>query len=169
MPIPDFDLLAREFPDYWKYPDPAEVRKMIGGGVNDKDITNTCTIRLSHAMNAAGATIPRIWQTVTNRRGKNGQYYIIRVVNFRPWMAFQFGEPDYDFVKKPGDAFDRGRIKGAQGVIGFDIGFGDATGHFDLWYMDKFSHEHNGGGQYFTRASRISLWSTGIRTMSPEV
>jgi Type VI secretion system (T6SS), amidase effector protein 4 len=119
MPIPDFDLLAREFPDYWKFPDPAEVRKMLGGGVNDKDITNTCTIRLSHAMNAVGATIPRIWQTITNRKGKNGQYYIIRVVNFHPWMEFQFGKPDLDFHKESGKAFDRKRIRGYEGVIGF--------------------------------------------------
>lgn len=54
MPIPGFDLLSHAYPDYWKYPQPEAVRKMIGGEANHADITNTCTIRLSHAMNAVG-------------------------------------------------------------------------------------------------------------------
>lgn len=161
MKFPDFDKLAGEFPDYWKYPEPEMVKKLIGGGANSKDISNTCAIRTSYAMNGADVPIPRVWETITNRRGKNKKYHIIRVVNFRSWMEHTFGKPDYDFQKKAGTAFDRSKLKGRRGVIIFDIGFGDATGHCDLWYEDKFSHEHNAGKDYFMLASRVTLWSDG--------
>lgn len=163
MAIPDFSLLRRNYPDYEKFPQPAEVRKMIGGEANDSDITNTCTIRMCQAMNEVGFPIPLLWDGVTNRRGKNGKYYIIRVVNFRPWMLAKFGKPDLDFPKEAGKKFDRAALKGREGIIGFEIGgFNDATGHFDLWYQDKFTHESSAGKDYFTMAARISLWSTGI-------
>ena len=167
MAIPDFSLLRRSYLDYERYPQPAEVRKMIGGGVNASDITNTCTIRLCHAMNEVGYPVPRLWEGITNRQGKNKKYYIIRVVNFRPWMVATFGKPDRDFSKEPGTRFDRGALNGREGIIGFEIGFGDATGHFDLWYQDKFSHEASAGKDYFTLASRVSLWSTGTVTSLP--
>jgi hypothetical protein len=169
MAIPEFRILSRDFPDYWKYPEPEMVRKLLGGEVNDRDITNTCTIRLSHAMNSAGVPIPRIWQGIANRKGKNGRFYIIRVKNFRAWMEFRFGKPDIDISKKAGDAFDRSQIQGTEGVIAFEIGFADATGHFDLWYGDKFSHESTAGKDYFKLASRVSLWTTGTRWIEPEV
>jgi len=162
MKIPDFDLLSREYPNYWKFPKPEMVQKHIGGETQDKDITNTCTIRMSHAMNAAGVPIPRVWEDIVNRRGKNKKYYIIRVANFRTWMEYTFGKPDFDFRKKAGTAFDRSKIQGREGVIAFEIGFKDATGHFDLWYQDKFSHEQDAGADYFTMAHHISLWSTGV-------
>ena len=51
----------------------------------------------------------------------------------------------------------------------FDIGFGDATGHFDLWYQKKFSHEDSAGQNYFALAARVSLWTTGTRWTEPEL
>jgi len=168
MKLPDFDMLSREFPDYWKFREAYQAQNHIGGETKDRDISNTCTIRLSHAMNGSGAPIPHIWEEITNRRGKNKKYYIIRVKNFRSWMEYTFGKPDYDFQKKEGTAFDRKQIQGRQGVIAFEIGFKDASGHFDLWYQDKFSHEHNAGRDYYTLAKRISLWSDGtITTVAP--
>src|SRR5262245_33335329 len=99
MKLPDFDLLSREYPDYWKFPEAKDAQKHIGGETKDRDISNTCTIRLSHAMNLSGAPVPAVWEDITNRRGKNKKYYIIRVKNFRSWMEYTFGKPDYDFQK----------------------------------------------------------------------
>lgn len=164
MILPQFNLLAASYPDYWKYPSPLGVKKYIGGGVNESDITNTCAIRMSHAMNLSGAPVPHVWghsegKPISNRRGKNGQFYIIRVANFRTWMEYRFGMPTLDFRKRPGVSFDRARIVGFEGVIAFDIGFRDATGHFDLWFRDQFSHERTAGKDYFALAQRITIWS----------
>ncbi|MEO8135736.1 MAG: T6SS effector amidase Tae4 family protein, partial [Betaproteobacteria bacterium] len=119
--------------------------------------------------NNAGTAIPHVWESITNRKGSNGKYYIIRVSKFRTWMESKFGKPDLDFRKKANDAFDRKQIVGTQGIIAFEIGFADATGHFDLWYLDKFSHELAAGKDYFALATRISLWTNGIRWTEAEV
>jgi hypothetical protein len=63
-------------------------------------------------------------------------------------------------------SFDRARIDGYVRVIAFDIGFGDATGHFDLWYRDQFSHEKTADRDYLSLARRITLWSSGGRFIS---
>jgi hypothetical protein len=169
LKLPDFDLLSKFYPDYWQYPTPEGVRNMIGGEAKDRDITNTCTIRLSHAMNGSGVQVPKFWQKITNRRGKNGKYYIIRVANFGAWMVNQFGKPDLVFTKKAGDAFDRSQIEGYQGVIAFEIDFSDASGHYDLWYRNTFSHEKTAGKDYFALAAKISLWTGGTRTLQAPV
>lgn len=169
MDLPAFKTLSANYPDYWQYPTPESARKLIGGETLDKDITNTCTIRMSHAMNLSGAPVPHFWQKVTNRQGKNKLFYIIRVVNFRAWMEHMFGPPDLVFNKTAGEKFQRHRIEGNYGVVAFDIGFNDATGHFDLWFGDKFSHEDNGGQDYLTRARQISMWTGGRVVRSPEI
>jgi hypothetical protein len=166
--LPPFGMLSALYPNYWFFPSPKTVQKLIGGEVQDPDITNTCTIRLSHAMNAAGVRIPEFWRKVTNRRGANKSYYIIRVADFRSWMESRFGAPSVELKKKAGQAFDRKQIEGFQGVIAFEIGFSDATGHFDLWYGDRFSHEGAAGQDYFARAARVSLWHDGtLNTTAP--
>jgi hypothetical protein len=170
MAIPDFSLLKTNYLDYWRYPKPEDVKKFLGGDIkNDTDIGNTCTIRMSHAMNMSGVPIPKVWEGKFSRKSKSGNYHILRVINFWPWMESQFGKPDMDFVKESGKAFDRKKIQGMEGVIGFEIKFDDATGHFDLWYQKEFSHENPDGKEYFTRASRVSLWSTGTRWTEAEV
>ncbi len=167
--LPKFDVLSKHYLDYWNYPQPEAVKKLLGGDLLDRDIKNTCTVRLSHSMNLNGVPIPKKWGAVSNRRSKQGLYYIIRVKDFRTWMRQTIGAPQIDVAKKPGAAFDRKSIKGFEGVIAFDIGFNDATGHFDLWYQDKFSHEKDAGRDYFSDAARIELWHYDSRWLSPEV
>jgi hypothetical protein len=84
-------------------------------------------------------------------------------------MRQTFGAPNFESKKKAGEAFERKAIKGFEGIIGFDINFKDATGHFDLWYQDKFSHEKEAGRDYFSEASLIELWHTDARWTSPEI
>lgn len=169
MALPPFGLLATAYPNYCVLPAPKDVQKMIGGEVQDPDITNTCTVRLSHAMNGAGVRVPKHWRSVTNRKGANDRYYIIRVADFRSFMESRFGPPTTDFRKKQGSTFDRKQIEGLEGGIAFEIGFSDATGHFELWFGDRFSHEHSAGKDYFVLASRISLWHDGSRTVKAPI
>lgn len=169
MHLPQFGALSTAYPDYWSYPTPEAAQALIGGEVLDPDITNTCAIRMSHAMNGVGMYVPRLFEGITNRRGANDRYYIIRVKNFRSWMHQTFGAPTFWVKKREGTPFDRSQIEGFKGVIGFEIGFGDATGHFDLWFGDRFSHEGSAGKDYFTLATYVTLWHDGSRTVSAPV
>ena len=159
MAIPDFLPLSMNYLNYWFFT-PESVKSLIGGEVDSPDITSTCAIRMSYALNRCGVKIPSRWESISNRRGKDGDFYIIRVVNLRTWMTSSFGQPDYDFRKSSKSEIDRNQFKGLQGIIALEIGFNDATGHFDLWSANQFTHEFNGGETYFQRATRISLWST---------
>lgn len=166
--IPDFRLLVAFHLDYWRFT-ADQVKKTLGGSVNSGDVTNTCAIRMSHAMNFSGQKIPAKWGAITNRKSKAGQSYIIRVVDFRAWMLRTFGEPTIRISKKAGDAFDRKKLEGFQGVIGMEISFGDSSGHFDLWHRDKFTAESGSGANYLTQASAVQLWSNGIQTLEAPV
>lgn len=169
MALPSFGVLATLYPDYWRYPSPKSVQTLTGGETADPDITNTCAIRMSHAMNGAGVVVPPTWGRVTNRRGANRRYYIIRVTDLRTFLESRLGPPTIDLRPRGGRSVDRGEVAGYKGVIAFDIGFTDATGHFDLWYGDRFSHEQSAGKDYFALASRVSLWHDGTRTVAAPV
>jgi len=165
--FPDFQLLSAIHLDYWRFT-ADQVKKALGGSVNLKDISNTCAIRMSHAMNFSGHKIPVKWGAVTNRESKAGYRYIIRVVNFREWMLQTFGEPTIQIRKKAGEALDRRKLQGRRGVIGMEISFGDADGHFDLWHLDTFSAESSSGANYLTQATSVQLWSNGVRISEAE-
>lgn len=166
--FPDFKLLADHHLDYWTYT-ADQVKQLLGGSVNSKDVTNTCAVRMSHAMNNAGHKIPAKWGIITNRKSKAGQNYFLRVVNFREWMLLTFGKPEIEIRKKTGEAVKRSLLEGFKGVIGMEIGFGDSTGHFDLWHMNEFSAESSSGKDYLARATLIQLWSNGVRTLEAPV
>jgi len=60
--------------------------------------------------------------------------------------------------KRKAEAFDKSGLASLRGIIGFDIHFADATGHFDLWDGSVFSDEYQASHDYWTLAKRIWLW-----------
>ena len=146
------------YPDYYNYPDSAEVKKMIGGAVNDAWITNTCAIRLSRALNYNGFPIPFNFAGLNTVRGNDRKRYAFRVRELRPWLQYVLGKPGFDHLKKAGTPFDKKTLADFKGIIGFDIHFSDATGHLDLWDGNVFSSEYHATPDYWVAASRISLW-----------
>jgi hypothetical protein len=79
-------------------------------------------------------------------------------VGLRKWLEFEIGKPDFDHKKKAGVIFDSSQLSAMKGIIGFDIAFPDATGHLDLWTGSTFSSEPSLVKNYWTAATRISLW-----------
>jgi hypothetical protein len=153
-----YSALWEEYPDYIFYPDSAEVKKMIGGDVDAKYITNTCAIRLSHALNYHGFPVPGGFADLLTVRGADKKRYALRVKQMRPWLNYRIGKPDFDLKKKAGTAFDKALIAKRNGIIGFDIAFGDATGHLDLWDGARFSSEYKMSQNYWVTSTRISIW-----------
>ena len=105
-------------------------------------------------MNAAGLRIPGSAERFTNRRRREP------ALLHHP----RDGLPELDGTAASGRRASTSgrrtarrsiasRSRASTGVIAFEIGFTDATGHFDLWYQDRFSHEESGGKDYFARAS----------------
>ena len=161
MAIPEsYSNLWIVYLDYEYYPDSEEVKKLIGGNVNAGYIKNTCCVRLSYAFNYCNIPVPANFKDMETVKGGDGKRYALRVKDMRRWMTSKFGAPELDFKKTAGEAFDKTSIQSAKGVIGFDIAFGDATGHVDLWNGTSFSSESKMSTNYWTAANRISIWKT---------
>jgi len=154
-----YSALWNAYPDYGNYPTPDSVKVLVGGGANDDWIVNTCAIRMSRTLNYNGLPIPGNFAGLHTVKGGDGKRYAFRVRELHAWLDHVLGAPDFDTSKKQGDAFDKSQLASMKGVIGFDIHFADATGHFDLWDGSTFSHEAQASQDYWTMATRIWLWA----------
>jgi hypothetical protein len=153
-----YSALWNEYPDYLNYPSPDDAKTLIGGHVNEDWITNTCAIRISRALNYNGIAVPGSFAGLSTVKGGDGKRYAFRVRELHNWLNHSLGKPDFDRKKKSGDAFDKSELSALKGIIGFDIHFSDATGHFDLWDGTGFSHEYQTSGEYWSGATRVWLW-----------
>ena len=153
-----YSTLWMEYPDYTFYPDSENVKKDIGGNVDAAWIKNTCAIRLSRCLNYSGHPVPGAFPELLTVKGGDGKRYALRVREMRTWLEFRFGKPTFDMKKKQGAAFDKGPITTLNGILAFDIVFDDATGHLDLWNGREFTTEYKTSRDWWTRATRISLW-----------
>jgi len=148
MRLPGFSLLSQHYPNGTT----EDVKAAIGGNVNADWITNTCVIRVSHALNMAGAPIPGAHAGLTTVRGANGMRYAFRVSEFKKWLPHEYGPPDI-----VGHGGSIAKFMGKMGIILFDdCGWSDATGHFDLWNGNDCVH-----AAYWSQAQHVQLWETG--------
>ena len=132
-----------------------EIKEKIGGNVNQEHYKNSCIMRVSKALNYAGALIPHDSPRFRTQRGADGKYYGLRVNEFWNYMLRTYGKPT---VHSPiGQKINRDEFAGIRGIIGFHVKFNDATGHFTLWNGFKLKH----GGDlhdYFGIAFEAALW-----------
>ncbi|PVH70433.1 hypothetical protein DL98DRAFT_577871 [Cadophora sp. DSE1049] len=159
---------------YWTYasvPSETVQRRINPAWVNNTSYGNTCCMRLSQALKDSGYAIPadatKVPGVVTEYSALMKARYIVRVSGMLAWLPNVWGAPDWTFDKAPNTAFDKTahpELTTHKGVIGFQIRWNDATGHFDLWDGTNFSHELSWDGigtnptQYFNLASKILVW-----------
>lgn len=141
------------------------VKAEIGGQVGAEWIKNTCAIRLSHALNYAGAPIPKDAPGLNVVKGGDGKWYAYRVNEMRHYLESTYGPPTFNLESKAYDGMfnsDDDEMKktlaGHRGIIMFDVpSFGKtATGHLDVWdgAQVRYSDE-------FVLAKRVLLWELG--------
>jgi hypothetical protein len=152
--LPDFDRMKALYPgkDYTA----EKVKALVGGGLNEKDVTNTCVIRLSVPLNALGELIPPWSEPFRTRKGKDKRWYGLRVKEFWTYMTKTYGPPTVH-QKAP---LDKSKFSGIHGIIGFRAKFKDATGHFTLWDGSDLLY---GGDDhdYWTISYEAALWESG--------
>jgi hypothetical protein len=168
--VPPFDVLNRNYPNFVSV---ETVKRLIGGALNDLDAPpnqqwlggangNTCTIRLSRALNYSGVPVPKNPPGMRTAVGADHRNYAFAMQEMRGWLAGHFGAPTIDQLGGP--PISRGAFSGKKGIIAFDIHFTDANGHLDLWDGHTFYDEVYGlshaGHDFFDMARRVSLWAT---------
>lgn len=142
--LPGFGLLWANYPTD---PDPEAIKRMIGGRVNVPWIVNTCTLRMSYALNRAGAPIPARHPLLTIVKGGDGHWYAIRVRELRRWLEQEFKAPEIVGT-------NRSEFLGHTGILMFDVeGWSDATGHFDVWNGSRARYS-----EYWAQAKAALLW-----------
>lgn len=103
--------------------------------VNDPLYQNTCSIRLSIALKAAGASIP-----ADLREGMDGagSPLVIKVRTMERLATRLLGEFDWGMSKQPGVPVRAGDLPPHKGIIAYHVQWANATGHFDLWTGSAF-------------------------------
>lgn len=127
----------------------AEVKKKIGGAVDAAWITNTCTVRLSRALNYGGFEVPSPTKAKPMNviKGGDAKWYAFRVREMSEYLRTRVGKPDV--VSTDPDDFI-----GKKGIIKFTISGSSAyTGHFDLW-------DGTGPRNHAYFGEQVELWIT---------
>ena len=115
-------------------------------------VKNTCVIRVCYALNCSVNPIRRVRIGANYLTGVKG-YYLIRVADLRHYLTKRYGAPNVETSLKGDKAKEI--LKGKKGLVCFDVPYGDATGHFDLWNgstirkSDQFNH---------AKLQKVSLW-----------
>ncbi len=160
--LPSFAKLQQEYYDYVNYKS-TQVLDLIGGKVKINAFANTCAVRMSRTLNYNSIAIPGPSSSgsMSVVSGADKKWYAFRVRDLSPWLSRKLTKPNFELSKKQGDAFDKSTISKLRGIIGFDINFGDATGHLDLWDGSYFTSEKAGNQStdYWQAATRIWIWT----------
>src|SRR5438128_1616136 len=142
--MPSFETLDIYYP---LSDDPQRVIHDINPAFCDnKDFGNTCTMRVSQALNACpGHEIPKL-DSLYTIKGLDGNRYAVRVKEMKQYMASRYGNPQVLSASR--GVIDNSSISGKKGIIAFDVeGWEDASGHFTLW--DGAQLAYTGGHDYF--------------------
>jgi hypothetical protein len=175
-PHPSFDALVKAYPNPRTWSVHA-VKELIGGGADDTsapppqqwlggDHGDTCTLRMSRALNYSGYPIPAHFPGLRTVKGKDKLHYAFAVQEIHAWLKKKFGPPDIYVKGKP---VKRDNFLEKKGIILFDINFGlnrdgvtRALGHVDLWDGKTFYDEIVGiswpDRDFFKIAGAVSLW-----------
>lgn len=158
MKLPIWEALKANYPSL----EADKVFKKIGGKVEyNFDIgvfNNACATRVSKSLNASGGAhlIPYFKSLSPNGKmeaqvssGKNRNWYIFRVKMLVKHLTGKYGAPE-DFQP----AKYKAELKDRKGIIVFEVsGWGDATGHADLWDGSNCLWKGYGG-----LANKILFW-----------
>ena len=161
LTMPFFEDLRDNYPD-----DPSAdvVKKLVGGHVDENWITNTCAIRMSRAFNYSGIKIKHHDSPfMTTVSGADHNWYAFRMLEMRGWLAGKFGKPAVDIK----GSTTRAAFASVKGVIAFEIHFGDANGHLDLWDGSTYTHENADTRDYFKMSKRTMVWTAPPKPASP--
>jgi hypothetical protein len=177
LPKPTWSQWQAAYPDYIKNPDSDTWRDTIGGQVKAMSHgTNSCAMRFSRAWNYAVGPLPRIpldpkkyadpYTPLYTVAGGDSKNYAARSLDVRQWLRHVWGRATIDESSptRPPRAgwFDRTKLSGKKGILGFTIPFSNATGHVDCVaqgdnYSSAVAPEH-AAPDYWDKAVRIEFW-----------
>ncbi|HEX7152269.1 MAG TPA: T6SS effector amidase Tae4 family protein [Thermoanaerobaculia bacterium] len=119
--------------------DPPDLFRNLGGGwpalISNPSYANTCTIRLSVALNRVGYPVPADLAAIDgNHKDGAGNHIAIRVPTGEQLMIRHFGASTWGMSRTPGTPIDLSTVPAKTGVLVYLVtGATNANGHIDLW------------------------------------
>lgn len=112
-------------------------------------VNNSCTIRLSHALNSTTHLVRPIGsvEMITGIKGK----YIIKVTEMIKYLKLRYGQPQVNAFGN--EEKMKAAVKDKKGIICFNGKLGGAMGHFDLWNGTSARYS-----DYFDMVPNVLLW-----------
>ena len=135
MPTPTFKQLWQHYPIEPK----KELFEMLGGGwpklVNDEAYKNTCTVRLSVALNRVGSPITAAEAAADGgHKDGAGRHIALKVPTAEAIVKERFGEYDWGMGHTPGEPLDLSTLPERTGILIYRVKPAHgAYGHVDLW------------------------------------
>lgn len=120
--------------------------------IDNPNYQNTCSIRLSVALNKSGQFVDKTYREALTG---SGQSIVLKVSTMGRLVQASFGDP-WGMSKEVGQTLASSDIPARKGIIAYHANWSDATGHFDLWHGTGFV----GSGNLDDVASGydIALW-----------
>jgi hypothetical protein len=145
------------------------VYRLVGGNLESSYLefknrpnnpyANTCSLRISRALNYNGLIVAKSGKYYTEK-GEDNRNYIVRLKDINIFLRGLFGTPD--ITRKGTDRDKIQAFKGQQGIITFEInGWTDASGHATMWDGNQviYGHHINEPNFYFSPESYNSKLS----------
>ena len=135
---------------------PTNIWGMVGGKVllNARAgiFKNSCSIRLSHALNKSGDLIPFIKGKTSSGKNPPKWWYIFRVSDMKSYLEGKYGQP---IIYSDRNRFEKCAPKG---ILVLDVpGWSDASGHATLWNGKTTIDEAK--AEYFGKPNvKFNLW-----------
>ncbi|XP_002740825.1 uncharacterized protein LOC100367392 [Saccoglossus kowalevskii] len=147
---PSFEELWENYPNYRDWDSNTEIQRLCKLQT-DLYGTNTCAIRLSHALIKAGHDLDDLKEGEFNWSGTHnceGDKYIIGAATMRCYLESRKGPAS--LISK-----DQTKYRGKKGIIIFEgtCGLRGATGHVDLWDGNRCA-----GSEHFNESKYIRLY-----------
>ncbi|WP_439923093.1 T6SS effector amidase Tae4 family protein [Nitrobacter sp. JJSN] len=105
------------------------------GLIDDPNYENTCCIRLSLAILAAGGDISRTYREAI---AGDGRPLIVKVATMGNYLKGTLGQIYWGMSKNPGTMIDAETLPRQAGIVVYHVAWANATGHFDLWTGSNF-------------------------------
>lgn len=166
---PSFSVMLKNYPDYNTYTTfglYAQIggqfaRSALRGKKVEDAYMNSCTVRVSHALNKSGHKIRPIENTVA-LKGQNGLPIYYKLLHLLKYLRSVFGKPEVAIKLPKPEAMSlmdkKNKLMDRKGIIAFIIDFDDASGHFTLWDGKEIAGGNSSSDYYFQRATEIYLW-----------
>jgi Type VI secretion system (T6SS), amidase effector protein 4 len=141
------------------------VKHRIGGAVDAAWITDTCTLRLSRALNYSDQPVPHGFAGLRTVAGADKKWYAYAVLEMEQYLRTTYGHPQMSRGAAGALGVSTTSFSGKKGIVGFDLRAyfrqenyrGQATGHLDLWNGTECRYEN-----YFAAATTVYFWPVGL-------